>query len=299
MTDKIYIDRPPRIEPELPSGNFVIPNPPDLEDNPGQVLSQAFLPLMMIFGYILVSVMGQGRNLTMMVPMLLSVIGSVSLAVWSYSQDKKNKEALEAAYRRRIAELRRKMESEQEQQQIYYFHNYPEPEKNLAIAADLHLSEDGREEDIRSGTRLWERRPTDHDFMHLRLGLSSRQSTVTYKISENEKPENSLMLEAMRLAEDSRMLFDVPVTVPLYQPIDEREKKKVESKREEGESEEQQGETAETKGFTVRHAIGITGNDPAKVNAYLRTMLVDYATHHSPQDTILYVAGTSESRQHW
>ncbi|MCB2179505.1 hypothetical protein KQH54_00115 [bacterium] len=299
MTDKIYIDRPPRIEPELPSGNFTIPNPPDMEDNPGQVLSQAFLPMMMIFGYILVSLLGQGRNLTMMIPMLLSVVGSVSLAVYSYTQDKKKREEAEAAYRRRISELRRKMESEQEQQRIYYFHNYPEPDKNLDIAADLHRTDDARKEEIRSGTRLWERRPTDHDFMHLRLGLSSRQSTVTYKISQSEKPENSLMLDAMRLAEDSRLLFDVPVTIPLYQAMDDTEKKKVESKREDSEGEQKEGETAETKGFTVRHAIGITGSDPSKVNAYLRTLLVDYATHHSPQDTMLYVAGTSESRQHW
>ena len=35
------------------------------------------------------------------------------------------------------------------------------------------------------------------------------------------------------------------------------------------------------------------------MHAYLRTMLVDYATFHSPQDTMLYVAGTSAMRKHW
>jgi DNA segregation ATPase FtsK/SpoIIIE, S-DNA-T family len=299
VTEKLYIDRPPRIEPELPSGLYPIPNPPETEANPGQVLSQAFLPMIMIFGYILVSLLGQGRNMLMMIPMLLSVIGSVALAVYSFTQDKKQREKAENAYRRRISELRRKMESEHEQQRIYYFHNYPDPGTNLDIVADIHRLSDEKNEEIRSGTRLWERRPTDHDFMHLRLGLSSRQSTVIYKISENEKAENSLMLEAMRLAEDSRMLYGVPVTVPLYQPLDEGEKKKVEAKTDDAGEAQSEEETAEIKGFTVRHAIGVSGNSPSKLYAYIRTMLVDYATHHSPQDTILYVAGTSESRQHW
>jgi type VII secretion protein EccCb len=299
VTDKLFIDRPPRVEPELPSGIYPIPNPPETEDNPGQVLSQAFLPMIMILGYILVSLLGQGRNMLMMVPMLLSVVGSVALAVYTYQQDKKKREEQAAAYRRRISELRRKMESEHEQQRIYYFYNYPEPEKNLTIAADIHKPVDARQEDIRSGTRLWERRPLDHDFMHLRLGLSTRQSTVTYKISENEKTDSPLMLEASRLAEDSRLIYDVPVTIPLHQPSDDTEKKKVEAKTDDQEGGKKDAETQESKGITVRHAIGITGSTPGKVNAYLRTLLIDYATHHSPQDTMLYVAGTNEARQHW
>ena len=65
MADKIYIDRPPRIEPELPSGMYNIPNPPENENNVGQLLQQAFLPMIMILGYIITSMFGQGRNLMM------------------------------------------------------------------------------------------------------------------------------------------------------------------------------------------------------------------------------------------
>ena len=299
MTEKFYIDRPPRVEPELPSGTYSIPNPPDTEDNPGQVLQQAFLPMIMILGYVLVSLLGQGRNMMMMIPMMLSVIGSVSLAIYSYTQDKKKREELANSYKRRISELRRKMESEHKQQRIYYFHNYPEPNKNLEMAADIHRTPEERKEDIRSGTRLWERRSLDHDFMYLRLGLSTRQSSVIYKISEKEKTDNSLMLEASRLAEDSRLLFDVPVTIPLFQPQDDAEKKKVEEKTEDDDGAEKEDESQESKGISIRHAVGITGRSPAVVNAYVRTLLVDYATHHSPQDTMLYVAGTNESRKHW
>ena len=299
MPDKIFIDRPPRIEPQLPAGQFTIPNPPDTEKNAGQLLQQAFLPAVMIMGYMLAAVFGKGSSsLLMMIPMLLSVVATIALAVYSNTKDRAQREVAEAAYKRRISELRRKMESEQEQQRIYYFYNYPDPEKTLGIATDINRPSPAAEEEIRSGTRLWERRPNDHDFMYLRLGISTRQSTVVYKISENEKTESPLMREATRLAEDSRLLFDVPVTVPVILPSDDTQSRKVEEKKkgEEGKEEEQ---TQEAKGVTIRHSLGITGKSSEKVHAYVRTMLVDYAAFQSPQDTLLYVAGTSEARQYW
>ncbi len=296
MPQKIYIDRPPRIEPELPSGVTNIPNPPDTEENPGRILAQAFLPMVMILGYIMVSLFGQGRNLFMMIPMLLSVVASVALAFYANNLERKQRTEKETSYKRRISELRRQMESEHEQQRIYYFYNYPDPEKTLTIASDLGRDTTAREEDIRSGTRLWERRSSDHDFMHLRLGISTRPSTVIYKLPENEKVESPLFREATRLAEDSRLLFDVPVTVGLHLPADEKESKKVEAK-----SEQEGGdkEAEEQKEITIRHSIGITGSAAEKVHAYLRAVLVDYAAFHSPQDTMLYIAGTNEARQYW
>jgi type VII secretion protein EccCb len=298
MSDKIFIDRPPRIEPQLPSGLFTIPNPPDTKESTGQLLQQAFLPAVMIMGYILASVFGgQQGGLLMMIPMGLSVIATICLALYSASKDRKQREEADAAYKRRISELRFKMESEHEQERIYYYYNYPNPEKTLGIAADINHPRADRDEEIRSGTRLWERRPQDHDFMNLRLGISTRQSTVIYKISENEKTENPLMREAMRLAEDSRLLYNVPVTIPILLQTDEAENKKVESKKQDEEDKEEQAQ--ESKGVTIRHSIGITGKSPEKVRNFVWTMLVDYATFQSPQDTSLYVAGTYEARQSW
>jgi len=231
MADKTFIDYPPRIEPQLPSGVYTIPNPPDTEVDVKQMLQQAFLPMVMIMGYVLASFFGKGSNMLMMIPMFLSVIATIALAFYTNVKDKKQREEAEAAYKRRIGELRRKMESEQEQQRIYYYTNYPDPEKTLGIAADINRPADSREEEIRSGTRLWERRPKDHDFMHLRLGISTRQSTVIYKISDNEKTESPLMREATRLAEDSRLLYEVPVTIPVFLPKRRKRKEKSRCKK--------------------------------------------------------------------
>lgn len=297
MAEKKYIDRPPRIEPELPSGVRNIPNPPDVETNPGAIMAQAFLPMVMIFGYILVAMFGRGTSMLMMIPMAISVLASVALAFYTNRQEKLRLERFKETYQRRISELRRQMESEQEQQKIYYYYNYPNPEITLGIAEDITKDEPLRREDIRSGTRIWERRPTDHDFLNLRLGISTRPSTVVYKMSENEQVENPLTREAARLSESSRLLFDVPVTIPLYFQMNEKEQKKVEAKTQE--AEEGGDDSQEGKKVTIRHSIGFAGDSEEIVHAYLRTMLIDYATFHSPQDTMLYVAGTNEMRKHW
>lgn len=298
MSDKIFIDYPPRIEPQLPSGVYEIPKPPDTKRDFNKILQQALLPMTMIVGYILVSILSKGSsNMAMMIPMLLSVIATISLALYTNSKDRQQREEAAAAYVRRIGELRLKMESEHEQQRIYYYTNYPNPDKTMGIAADINREAESREEEIRSGTRLWERRPKDHDFMYLRLGVSTRQSTVIYRVSEDADVASSLMREATRLAEDSRLLYNVPVTVPMFFQVDESEKKKVEKKQQD--ETEGQEETQEAKGITIRHSIGITGKSDEKLHAYLRTMLMDYSAFHSPQDTVLYVAGTSKTRPHW
>ena len=134
MAEKIFIDYPPRIEPQLPSGEFTIPNPPDTKRDFGKILQQALLPMMMILGYVIVSIMNKGsNNIAMMIPMLLSVFATLALAFYTNSKEKKQREEAAEAYVRRISELRRKMESEHEQQRIYYFANYPNPDKTLGI----------------------------------------------------------------------------------------------------------------------------------------------------------------------
>jgi hypothetical protein len=90
--------------------------------------------MVMIFGYVLASLFGQGRNMLMMIPMMLSVVATITLAIYTNSKERKLREAAEDAYKRRISELRRKMESEHEQQRIYYYYNYPDSDTTLRIS---------------------------------------------------------------------------------------------------------------------------------------------------------------------
>ena len=103
MNEPIIIDRPPRIQPELPFDEIEIPEPPDKPDNSNARLIQVALPLLTIIGYVLVSTVGgAGRSPCMLVPMALSVVGSTAFAIYSYRKDKQRQAEIEKGYADRL-----------------------------------------------------------------------------------------------------------------------------------------------------------------------------------------------------
>ena len=138
MIKNPYIERPPRIQPELPEGEFDIPGVPEVEKEPAQLLVQVFLPLISILGYLLLSIFGQGRNLFFMLPMALSVIVTVGLALYSRQQQNKKRQELQSAYKNRLIEIRKDMQVQHDIQRRFYQHTYPDPEKLLQIAYEAH-----------------------------------------------------------------------------------------------------------------------------------------------------------------
>ena len=89
MNEPLYIDRPPRIQPELPSAEIKIPAPPEKENAGMSRLIQVALPLLTIIGYILISTVGgQGRSPLMMLSMALSVVASTFFSIYMYRKKK-------------------------------------------------------------------------------------------------------------------------------------------------------------------------------------------------------------------
>ena len=89
MNKPIFIDRPPRIQPELPFDEIEIPAPPDKPKGGWERLIQVALPLITIIGFIAVSSMGGNRNPLMVLPMALAVVASTGFAVYSYFKEKR------------------------------------------------------------------------------------------------------------------------------------------------------------------------------------------------------------------
>jgi S-DNA-T family DNA segregation ATPase FtsK/SpoIIIE len=272
-----YIDRPPRIQPELPQGEFAIPNPPQTEENTSQPLLQAGMPLITILGYVLVSLLGKGRNLLLIIPMGIAVVASSLVSLYTMRRNKQLREEKEKAYKQRLYELRKDMERQHDMQRQFYNYNYPDIATTLRIAEDLARDPADRQEDTRAGSRLWERRPTDLDFANIRLGFGTLPSTVHYKLSQEEDFNQLLTLEAIRLQEDSRYVSEVSISTPMRTPA------------------VQEGISPPP----IRYAIGITGNNHAAIYGYIRTLLMDFTVFHSPNDTHLYIVGAHDSRQHW
>ncbi len=274
-----YIDRPPRIQPELPEGEVEIPNPPEDEEKGGPPILHALLPLVTIVGYVIVSATGQGRNMMLIIPMALSVVASTVFGMVSYMKEKDAGKEKEKVYEQRLEELRREMVDSHEMQRIFYIYNYPDPTTILKIASG--------EENSRSGLRLWERRPEDHDFGTIRLGIGTRPSTRVYTVSESgDNGELPQMRDARQIAEESEFVSNVPVAIPM-RPDPTRRDMDVEDPEK------------EAKRMGPRHAIGIAGDNRAKTSDFVRSIAVHYAAFHAPNDARLYVIGSQAARKRW
>jgi DNA segregation ATPase FtsK/SpoIIIE, S-DNA-T family len=263
---KPYVDRPPRIQPILPQEVVPIPKPPS-EQGAGFSFRQLLLPLIMVGGYVLISFTGQGRNLLFILPMGLSVIAASVFTYLNFRAEKKAIREKRAEYRRMLSEMRQDMVSAHDMQRDFYYYNFPNQ--------DLLLHIDGKRADSRGGTRLWERRTFDDDFLELRLGIGARPSEVIYEAERGDDEQDELMREAIRLDEDSRTVFDIPITIPLYQrssdPADSGQ---------------------------VRHAIGISGKEE-HVYAFVKALINQIITLSAPTDVNLHVVSVNRAERQW
>src|SRR4051794_39907004 len=120
MNEPIFIDRPPRIQPDLPSGEFDIPKPPQFHDEGTARLIQIGLPLITIIGYVFVSVVAGGNSLGLLIPMALSVVAAVAFSIYSLRKERQQREELERAYTHRLVELNTEMHTAHDLQRRFY-----------------------------------------------------------------------------------------------------------------------------------------------------------------------------------
>ncbi len=276
-----FTNRPPRIQPELPVEDVIIPNPPASESG-SQSLIQVALPMITIIGYVIVSASGQGRSMILLIPMGLSVVASTAVAIWSFIKTSREDRERRRAYAQRLAEMRKDMTTAHDIQRAFYLTNYPDPDTVLQIAGDRSSK--------RFGLRLWERRTFDGDFGAVRLGIGTRPSTVLYKLQAvTDGEEDPQLKDALKLQEDSRYVRDVPVTIPLRRFMTgEMEAPKDDEKEVPGE-----------KSVPARHALGIAGEATGATYDFVRAMLAHYTAFHAPTDARLYVVGPPAAEPQW
>ena len=271
---KRYLDRPPRIQPELPGGIVDIPAPPKQESSANNLIRQAFLPLVTIIGYVLVSITGSGRNLLMIVPMGLAVVMSSLFAFYDYRRKNREEEEKKFKYQLRLNEMRKDMVNAHDGQRNFYMHNYPEPDE--VIMLDGRPRADG-------SMRLWERRTSDEDFGAVRLGMGALPSTITYKMANTaDNDESDAQRDAQKLEYDSEIVRDAPITIPLFDHAIGKP----------------QGEQEENNGPEVRHTVGISG-EAEHIYPFVQSMILHYAAFHAPTDISMHVVGIHSVEKNW
>ncbi|MBI3361831.1 MAG: hypothetical protein HY023_12050, partial [Chloroflexi bacterium] len=289
-----YIDRPPRIQPELPVADVKIPKPPDPNQGAQQPIITVLLPLVTIIGFIFVS--GSG-NALFIIPLGLAMVLSVAVTIYTASQQGKEYEVKKKAYQELLAQMRQDMLRSHNTQRIYYRYNYPDPVTVQDIAA--------RKETSRFGSRLWDRRPTDSDFGAIRLGIGSRPSSVIYKLDQSQDALDAspLWKDARKLADDSRILTEAPITIPL-RPFEKDKESGGANNDKENQNQNQDEETetdrtAVPEAIAARQSIGIIGQNTSNTGDFARALLVNFTAFHSAIDTRLYVVGLPAAKPGW
>ncbi len=265
-----YFNRPPRIQPELPTGEIEIPAPPSIEVGGRMALIALLLPFITIIGYILVS-SGRGGNIAFVLPMAITVVATGVIGILTFVSTNREQNAKIAAYHQQLADLRNQMLIAHDKQRNFYRYNSPDPDSAVSFAGDR--------EEGGPNSRLWERRTTDDDFGSLRLGIGTMPSAMTFKVPAQTAESGSIELlnDAMKIAEDGKYVTDIPITIPLRSHIKEQDEQST----------------------FGRYAIGIAGKDRARVNDFVRALLVHFAAFHAPTDARLYVIGSPDSKPQW
>ncbi len=278
-----YIDRVPRIQPELPVDQIQIPQPPGLQSGVGQDLASLLIPLITVLGFVFMS--GGSGNILFVLPMAIAMLLSVGMSIFRGTGGGKELEQKRKEYAESLTQMRQEMARSHNAQRLFYHHNYPDVGTLFDIAA--------RKEKSRFGSRLWERRTDDSDFGVVRLGIGARPSTVVYTLSQagNEGQHDPLLSDALRLAQDSAVLTDAPITIPLRPYVKDES---------EAEQADQYGEASPIpKAIASKHAVGVFGANPTNTADFGRAMIAHFVTFHSAVDTRLHVIGLDANKESW
>jgi S-DNA-T family DNA segregation ATPase FtsK/SpoIIIE len=283
MTSPKSIHRPPRIQPELPVDEIDVPSPPN-DQRPGWVqLLQIGLPALAMIGFLVVSSGGNDTRRWTMVPMALSVVGSIGISIYLYLQDKKRRQAGENAYREQLLTLRERMVHLHELQRYFYRYNYPDFHE-LPRIIESALAGAGT---LRSEARLWQRRPGDADFCAVRIGIGSIPSTVDFKRQQHVEGGDGLSRLADKLVADSKHVDEIPIVLR-FRPD-----------RAQDDAEQNSDQDKPPKIDAIgAHAVGIVG-EQLVVQRFVRSFLSDYVTFHSPDDAKLCILVQSADEWGW
>jgi len=288
-----YLNRPPRIQHVLPTGEFEIPPPPEEEANSRQGLLQLLLPVVTIVGYVLVgSLSSSGSSALFVLPMALAVLGSTALSLYTFLQSRRAAREKKASYEQRLLQLREEITLKHSQQRLFYIYNHPEPEYVLRI--------DGlQSNNSRFGPRLWERRTSDLDFGTIRIGVGTVPSLVQYTLKSSEGAESPELKNAHELAEFAKFVNDVPIIIPLrMSPEEEKPAKAAKGKEKDSES---SGESTEDKQIKAHHAIGVIcqGGKRQLTYNFMASVLSQFAAFHASSDARIYVVGSTNAAAEW
>ncbi|MFF4713909.1 type VII secretion protein EccCa [Streptomyces eurythermus] len=253
---QIVVKRPPRALPsEVPTEEVVVQPPPELPRGHQESVLMQLLPTLGMGGSV-VFFFTNGQPFMKIMGMIM-IASTVAMSIAMVVRFRRGSQGQLADMRRDylsyLSQTRRSAVATARKQRDAQYYLHPSPEQLWALVAE--------------GSRVWERRPGDEDFAHVRIGLGA-QPLATPLIAPETGPVEQL--EPLTAGAMQRFLAahgtvgDLPMAVSLR----------------------------------AFYHVTVSG-EPQSVRASARALVGSLASLHSPQDLVIAVAAGRDALTHW
>ncbi len=248
-----------RQPPPEPKGEIVLESPPELPESVstggmGQALT--YLPMAAGAGSTALLVTGSGGSpMTYLASgmMALSMLGMMTSSMGRSSGEKRRRlDGDRRDFQRYLGQVRRRVRRVAEQQRAAALWHHPAPESLWCIAL---------------GTRLWERRPIDGDFLSVRVARGAQRLGVTLVTPETKPIEDLEPISAgslRRFVRTHSSVAELPVAIA----------------------------------FTAFARIAFSG-PKMDVRGLARAIVAQLTTFHSPDDVVIAVCAGEQEMEAW
>ncbi|WIY63150.1 type VII secretion protein EssC [Bacillus arachidis] len=262
MQKSPYFQRSPRMKVDIPTGNIVIHDPPNIPEEPKFSIETIILPAAMtlltfILYFVMMKVMKMNSSyLPLMLVSSIPMLGSYIFTGMGYIRNRKEHrqmvEQLKTRYLEQIQKHRVELDTLKVEQAKYLITQNPSPLKSVQRI-------ENRE------SNLWERTPESPDFLDIRIGTGSRPFLVELKVPEQRGyEENTLVTEAQNVKRDFTTIPNGHISISLKK----------------------------------NDVIGVVGNKEDRLN-FIRTVTTQIMTHHAPNEVKIAAFYHEREKKQW
>ncbi|GAA3117302.1 type VII secretion protein EccCa [Streptomyces echinatus] len=253
---QIVVKRPPRALPsEVPTEEVAVQPPPELPRGPQESVLMQLLPTLGMGGSV-VFFFTNGQPFMKIMGMIM-IASTVAMSIAMVVRFRRGSQGQLADMRRDylsyLSQTRKSAVSTAKSQRDAQYYLHPSPEQLWALVAE--------------GSRVWERRPGDEDFSHVRIGLGPQPLATPLLAPETGPVEQLEPLTAgamQRFLAAHGTVGDLPMAVSLR----------------------------------AFYHVTVSG-EAQSVRASARALVGSLASLHSPQDLLIAVAAGREALPQW
>ncbi|EOW9528957.1 type VII secretion protein EssC [Bacillus cytotoxicus] len=262
MQKSPYFQRSPRVKVDIPTGEVIIHDPPNIPEEPKFSIETMILPaamtiLTLILYFVMMKVMKLNSSyLPLMMVSSIPMLGSYIFTTMGHFRKKKEHrqmvEQLQTRYLEQIQKHRLELDTLKVEQAKYLITQNPSPLKSI-----------NRIENQESN--LWERTPESPDFLDIRIGTGERPFLVELKVPEQKGyEENPLVTEAQNVKRDFTTIPNGHISISLKK----------------------------------NDVIGVVGNKEDRLN-FIRIVTTQIMTHHAPNEVKIAAFYHENEKKQW